>query len=85
MMEMAAGDTDAVLDVFTEKIQYFARTLGQLYDRNPDDVFKELITTVKSTMTDKGATMPQFNERLRAIREDLLPDVVQTGMPFRKK
>ena len=42
-----------------------------------DKVFKELITTVKSTMTDQGPTMPQFNERLHSVRTNLLPEVVE--------
>ena len=39
-------------------------------------LYRELMTSVKATMTDQGPTMPQFSERIAAIREDLLPSVV---------
>ena len=42
-------------------------------------IYKDLVTTVKSTMTDQGATMPQFNDRLKALRQDLFPEVVQNS------
>ena len=69
MMEMGDGDTNAVLDAFNERIHNLATTLQTIYTGEaPDDVHKELVTTVKSTMTDQGPTMPQFNERLQSVR-----------------
>lgn len=77
MMEMAEGDTEAVVDAFNEKIQSLAAALGRVDQEEPEKLYRELVTTVKSTMTDQGATMPQFNDRLSSLRQDLLPEVVQ--------
>ena len=77
MLEMAAGDTDAVVEAYKEKIQCIAAALGEVHQDEQEKVYKELVMTVKSTMTDQGATMPQFNDRLKALRQDLLPEVVQ--------
>eukprot|EP00057_Strongylocentrotus_purpuratus_P029094 XP_011683568.1 PREDICTED: uncharacterized protein LOC105447354 isoform X1 [Strongylocentrotus purpuratus] len=77
LVEMAAGDTEAVMDAFKDRINTLASSLAQLEGGNQEDMYKELVTTVKSTMTDQGATMPQFNDRLRALRQDLLPQVVK--------
>lgn len=77
MMEMAAGDTDAVVEAFKERLQCIAAALGEVHQHDQEKIYKDLVTTVKSTMTDQGATMPQFNERLSALRQDLLPEVVE--------
>ena len=77
MMEMGGGDTDAVVDSFTDKVKELATVIEGVTGERDDDIFKELIATVKSTMTDQGPTMPQFNARLQSVRANLLPDVVE--------
>ena len=79
MVEMGAGDTDAVMESFEEQIHQLASTLSHLddIDKSTNTIYKELITTIKATMTDQGPTMPQFNQKLDAIRQELLPHVVK--------
>ena len=67
MTEMAAGDTDAVVEAFNDRIQCIAAALGEVHQHDKENIYKDLLTTVKSTMTDQGATMPQLNDRLRAL------------------
>lgn len=46
---------------------------------NPDSttVYNKLIATVSTTMTDQGATMPQFHDKLKLMREEILPVAVE--------
>ena len=52
LVEMAVGDTEAVMDAFKERINILASSLAQLEGGNQEDIYKELVTTFKSTMTD---------------------------------
>ena len=76
MMEMGDGDTEAVMDSFTDRIKELATVIESVTGNTSDDSFKELIATVKSTMTDQGPTMPQFNAKLQSVRTNLLSEVV---------
>lgn len=42
----------------------------------------QLITSVKSTMSDKGPINPCFNKQLKTLREQLLPNVIDKWETF---
>lgn len=77
LMEMAQGNTDAVMHPFKHKIQELANALGAVDKGDPDRLYKELITSISATMTDQGPTMPQFSDRVESLRRTLLPEVVE--------
>ena len=49
MMEMAAGDTDAVVEAFKDRIQCIAAALGEVHQQDKEKIYKDLVTNVKST------------------------------------
>ncbi|XP_030830480.1 uncharacterized protein LOC105441835 [Strongylocentrotus purpuratus] len=77
LMEMAQGNTDAVMHSFEHKIQELVNALGAVDKGDPDRLYKELITSISATMTDQGPTMPQFSDRVESLRRTLLPEVVE--------
>ena len=77
IMEMAQGNTDAVMHSFEHRIQELANALGAVDKGDPDRLYKELITSISATMTDQGPTMPQFSDRVESLRRTLLPEVIE--------
>ncbi|XP_033117054.1 uncharacterized protein LOC117116991 [Anneissia japonica] len=79
LMQMAGGDTESVMDAFKERIMELADTLDTVEGSSgrKEQLYEELITTIKSTMTDQGPSMPQFSAKLEALRTSLLPKVVK--------
>ena len=77
LTQMAAADTDAVVHAYQDRIRELANSVSSVDDDNSEDVYKELLCTVKSAMTDQGPTMPQFGDKLQSIRQNLLPNVIQ--------
>ena len=54
-----------------------AQAVATVTDETKNAVYKSLVTSVKSSMTDQGPTMPQFSEKVAIIREELLRNVVE--------
>ena len=77
LTQMGSANTEAVVDSYKDRMQEIAAALETIsHGENKDKLYNKLITSVKSTMTDQGPTMPQFSEQLAAIREEILPTVV---------
>ena len=77
LTQMAMGDTEAVLEAFTNRVEELADTIHMTTGEDKKSIFNDIMATVKSTMTDQGPTMPQFSEKLQTIREKLLPAVIK--------
>ena len=69
LTQMGSANTEAVVDSYKDRMQEIAAALETISQtgENKDKLYNELITSVKSTMTDQGPTMPQFSEQLAAI------------------
>lgn len=76
LTEMAGGDTTAVFNAFELRVQELAESLSVADPDKAANLSKDIMTTIKSTMTDQGPTMPQFSEKLKVLKEELLPEVV---------
>eukprot|EP00057_Strongylocentrotus_purpuratus_P011916 XP_011666390.1 PREDICTED: uncharacterized protein LOC105439273 [Strongylocentrotus purpuratus] len=76
LSEMAGGDTSAVFESFQERVKELAESISSDDPATTSDITNRMITTIKSTMTDQGPTMPQFSEKIRTLKEELLPHVV---------
>ncbi|XP_063962848.1 uncharacterized protein LOC135155998 [Lytechinus pictus] len=76
LCEMAGRDTSAVFDSFTAQVQELADSISTEATESTN-ITKKIMTTIKSTMTDQGPTMPQFSDKLRVLKEELLPEVVR--------
>lgn len=77
LTEMGSGDTDAVFKAFEHRMKELAEALSSAGEGDTDEIYNELITNIKSTMTDQGPTMPQFSSRVSTVRSELLPEVVK--------
>ena len=72
---MAGGNTTAVFDSSTDRVEELARSIATT-NNTSQDLNKRIISTIKSTMTNQGPTMPQFSERIHTLKEEILPHVV---------
>ncbi|XP_072051465.1 uncharacterized protein [Amphiura filiformis] len=70
---MGASDTDAVMKCFTDRVRELSDALQIVTGNESEEENAKLFASVKSTMTDQGPTMPQFSEKLKVVREELLP------------
>ena len=76
LSEVATSDASAVL-------KDLLKTIDSVCDvfENEDGVdkisnFEKLVCSIKNTMSDLGPVNPLFNEKLKAVREEMLPRVI---------
>ena len=67
LQQLAAGDTDAIVHAYKNRMKELAEAVADVEGTSIDKVNEELLSMIKSVMTDQGPTMPQFGDRLQSI------------------
>lgn len=75
LTQMAKGNTEGTMEAFKGRLRELAESIS--IGENSDAIYNELICSFKSTMTDQGPGMPQMSERVKMLREELLPSVLE--------
>ena len=74
LSEVSSGDAATTLKCFTETIDDLCDAVGS---KDKDADFANMITSIKTTMSDLGPINPVFNCKLKVLREELLPKVTE--------
>ena len=77
LLELGKSDTEAIMDSFKYRVKEIAQALSSGENLTVEDKVAELVTSIKSTMSDQGPTNATFNEQLAELRKELLPKVVE--------
>ena len=77
LLELGKSDTEAIMDSFKYRVQEIAQALSSGENVLLEDKVAELVTSIKSTMSDQGPTNATFNEQLAELRKEFLPKVVE--------
>ena len=77
LSEVATSDASAVLKDLLKTIDSICDVLEE-GDGVEDKVtnFEKLICSIKNTMSDLGPVNPLFNEKFKAVREEMLPRII---------
>ena len=73
LAEISGGDAASTLQCFNEAVDDLCDTITP---KSTEYDFAKLVTSIKSTMSDLGPVNPVFNCQLKALREELLPKMV---------
>ena len=77
LTQLAEGDKEAVLQAYTDRMKELAEAISGLDGvADKGKCYEELLATVQSLITDQGPAIPQFANKLRVLRENLLPKIV---------
>ena len=76
LSEVAGGDAGMIFNNFTETVEDLCKVLGTP-NSDTDDLFSKLISNIRSTMSDQGPVNPLFNEKLKVLRKELLPNAIK--------
>ena len=79
LLELGKSDTETTMDSFKYRVEEIAQALSSGGDVSVEDKVAELVTSIKSIMSDQGPTNATFNEQLTELRKELLPKVVENG------
>ena len=74
LSEIYGGDAASTLQSFTESIDDLCMAIDS---KDNETDFAKLISSIKTTMSDLGPVNPVFNCKLKLLREQLLPKVVE--------
>ncbi|XP_041475676.1 uncharacterized protein LOC121424143 [Lytechinus variegatus] len=74
LCEMAGRDTSVVSDSFTAQVQELADSISTEASESTN-ITQKIMTTLKSTIANQGPTVPQLSDKLRLLKEELLPSV----------
>ena len=78
LLELGKSDTEAIMDAFKHRVEEIAQALSSGDEKaSVENKVAELVTSIKSTMSDQGPTNATFNEQLAELRKDFLPKVVE--------
>ena len=78
LLELGKSDTEAIMDAFKHRVEEIAQVLSSGDEKaSVENKVAELVTSIKSTMSDQGPTNATFNEQLTELRKDFLPKVVE--------
>jgi len=77
-LELGKSNTEAIMDAFKHRVDEIAQALSSSDEKaSVENKVAELVTSIKSTMSDQGPTNATFNEQLTELRKDFLPKVVE--------
>ena len=78
LLELGKSDTEAIMDAFKHRVKEIAQALSWGDEKaSVENKVAELVTSIKSTMSDQGPTNATFNEQLTELQKDFLPKVVE--------
>ena len=78
LLELGKSDTEAIMDAFKNRVEEIAQALSSDDEKaSVENKVAELVTSIKSTMSDQGPTNATFNEQMTELRKDFLPKVVE--------
>ena len=78
LLELGKSDTEAIMDAFKHRVEEIVQALSSGDEKaSVENKVAELVTSIKSTMSDQGPTNATFNEQLTELRKDFLPKVVE--------
>ena len=82
LKEIAGGDTAAVMNSFLDTINDLSDTLTKEGVENRSFYVGKIVSSIKSTMLDRGPVNPCFNKQLHILREGFLPRVIDNWENF---
>ena len=66
------------MDAFKHRVEEIAQALSSGDEKaSVENKVAELVTSIKSTMSDQGPTNATFNEQLAELQKDVLPKVAE--------
>ena len=77
LTELGAQDADTLLQCWKERMNEVASALDVDKKDNIEDTVNKLVASVKNTMSDHCATNGVFNELLKDLRAEVLPEIVE--------